>query len=77
MVYYSVYNKPYIPYISIRVLSALTPGPTPPESSISRIIVLTQIKESKDPIIAYLALHLHALDDKHDKLSVMYAGLVA
>jgi hypothetical protein len=35
------------------------------------------MKESEDPIIAYLALHLQALDDEYDKLKVMCGGLRA
>ncbi|WVZ84201.1 hypothetical protein U9M48_031256 [Paspalum notatum var. saurae] len=35
------------------------------------------MKTIEDPIVAYLALYLHALDDEYDKLTLMYRKLEA
>ena len=42
---------------------------------IGKVISIRQLKESEDPTIAYLALHLLALDDEFEKLRAICGGL--
>ncbi|WVZ90212.1 hypothetical protein U9M48_036534 [Paspalum notatum var. saurae] len=44
---------------------------------VQRVSDLPRMKTAEDPTVAYLALYLHALDDEHDKLTLLYRKLEA